>query len=205
MENRLSEQLRQAFAEAGDEFTIGDLMAKVDTRSYGLLLTLSPLPTALPFTPPGFTVPFSVLQMIVAGQMLIGKSVPWLPKWILNRRVVSKGKTSRMWGAMPGFMAKFERMLKPRLGWVYQGIGPNLLALAVILASLAMAVPFPVTNSVCAIGIFMIGLGYLEDDGGFGLVGGLISLLSFLFVFGLIVAVFFFGFKGIKFQGWWEV
>lgn len=195
--------MRIAFADAGSEFTIGDLLERIDTKSYGLLLTVSPLPTALPFTPPGFTIPFSILQVVLAAQMLVGRKSPWLPKWILQRRVVSKGKTSRMWAAMPGFMAKFERMLRPRLGFVYEGIGPNLLAIAVILASLAMAVPFPVTNSICAIGIFMIGLGYLEKDGGFGLVGALISLLSFVVVFGLIVAMLFFGFKGIQFQGLW--
>lgn len=200
----LSEQLRSAFDSAGEDFTIGDLLDRVEGKGYGLLLTISPLPTALPFTPPGFTLPFGLLQVVLAAQMLVGRPTPWLPKGVLNRKVTSKGgNPKKMWAAMPGFMSKFERMLRPRMGFLYQGIGPNLLAISVMLASIAMMVPFPVTNSICAIGVFMVGLGYLEEDGLFGLVGAVVCILSFLIVAALIVGPIWFGMKGLRMEKMW--
>jgi hypothetical protein len=61
-----------------------------------------------------------------------------------------------------------------------------------------MMAPFPVTNTVCSVAILLIGLGMLEEDGGFGIAGLVMSVLAALFVVAVVLAVFVFGAAGLR-------
>lgn len=199
----LSQQLVRVFEEAGDDFSIGELLDKIDAKSFGFILTISPLPTALPFTPPGFTLPFGFVQCVLAGQMVLGKRTPWIPGWILRKKVISGGKATKMWSAMPKFLAKFEKMIRPRSEYLTKGVWERLLGVAVFFASLAMMVPFPVTNSICALGVFLVGLAMVEEDGLMAMVGLAVCFLSFLVVLACILAPFFLGRHILTMESWW--
>ncbi|MBX3096810.1 MAG: exopolysaccharide biosynthesis protein [Fimbriimonadaceae bacterium] len=198
MDHRLSAQMRAAFADPSGELTFGDLLERVDTKSYGLLLALGALPLTPP-TPPFFSWPSCIFLIVVASQLLVGRHVPWLPKWILKRKIVSEGKVGKVWGAVPKGLEKFEKLMKPRNSWVYKGIGPKLFAITIILASLLMLIPAPGFHSIPSFGMVLISLGYLEEDGNLGLLGGLIDLGFVLLVVGGFIAVKYFGYQGLKF------
>lgn len=189
---KLSEDLAAIFADADQGVTIRSLLEKMDHRSFGFLLVVLPLPTALPFTPPGFTIPFGVLLIGLGLQMVIGRHSPWMPGWVLDRKLAS-GKSRKMFAALPKFLAKFEKLVKPRFPALNSEFVHRLGGLFIVLAALAMMVPFPVTNSICAIAIFLVGLGSLEDDGLACLVGYILCVVSALVVGALLAAPFVLG------------
>jgi hypothetical protein len=189
---KLSEDLTAIFADADEGVTIRSFLEKMDHRSFGFLLVVLPLPTALPFTPPGFTIPFGLLLMVLGGQMVVGRHSPWMPGWVLDRKLAA-GRSKKMFSALPKFLAKFEKLVKPRFPGLNSDLVHRLGGLFIVLAALAMMVPFPVTNSICAIAIFLVGLGSLEDDGLACLAGYVLCVLSALVVGFLVAAPFVFG------------
>jgi len=190
----LSEQLRAIFDD-GQEMTIGDVVSRVGAKSFAVLFILLALPIAVPFTPPGFTVPFGTALVILACQMIAGRRTPWLPQRLLVRKIKA-GKTAKMIDAMPGFLARFERFLKPRWPWV--GRYPSLLGVGVLIASLAMMVPLPVTNTICSVSVLLIGLGLVGNDGMVGVAGFIASLISATVVVAVLLAAFLFGAAGLR-------
>ena len=185
---KLSENLKSVFEEVGEEFTIGDIVSRVEGRSFALLFILLSLPIALPFTPPGFTVPFGSVLVILACQLIAGRKTPWLPQRVLVRKIRA-GKTARMIHALPRFLARFERFLSPRWSWVY--LRPSVLGIGVLIASVAMMVPLPVTNTICSVSVLLIGLGMIAEDGVFGLAGLALSVISAAVVAAALAALVF--------------
>ncbi len=191
---RLSEEL-QAIFDDGQEMTIGDVVSRVGARSFAVLFILLALPIAVPFTPPGLTVPFGAALVILACQMIAGRRTPWLPQRLLVRKIKA-GKAAKMIDAMPRFLARFERFLKPRWPWV--GRHSSILGVGVLIASLAMMAPLPVTNTICSVSVLLIGLGMVGNDGVFGVVGLAFSLISAAVVVAAVIAAFAFGAAGLR-------
>lgn len=144
-------------------------------------------------TPPGVTVPFATVITLLALQLIAGKPHPQLPNRIAKMRLFKK-PPGKMLSAIPGFVEKMERFCKPRLPRLVEGfVARKLLGIYIILIALAMAFPFPVTNSIAASGISLIGLAMTEEDGAIALVGLVIGLGTLVFTLWLTYLVFRFG------------
>jgi hypothetical protein len=193
MAEKLSETMQAAYASATGELTLGDLLAKVESRSFGFLYVLIALPACIPGKPPGGAIPMGILLIPLAIQELMGRTTPLLMPWALKRRVVKGGKVGKVWAAIPKVIGWFERFLKPRKSHWYQGTRLRLLAGAVLLGAIGLLVPLPVTPEICGLGIVLVGLGALEEDGWFGIIGGIWAALSLPFAVGLAVAFFKYG------------
>lgn len=190
MSDRLSVTIQGIFGDVDGVITLRQVLDRLDVRSFGILLAILSLPSALPVPAPGYSVPFGVALIFLGVQMVLDRDYPWFPERLLQREIKVK-KDSKLVNSMTKFAAFFERFIKPRLGFVYGTHGfRRLLGAVVLTCGISMCIPVPLTNTAPALGIFLIGLGSLEEDGlvGIGGIGVAIAgLLLAATVIGLIL------------------
>lgn len=190
---RLGEALRMLLGNAEEHSTIGEVLDKVDRSSFGLLLILFSLPTALPMTPPGVTLPFAIIIAILGVQMMRGRHTPWLPERVRRRPLVGR-KLAKIAGFIPGFIEKFERRVKAR--WTHLVEGETQLrwtGMTLLVAAIAMAFPLPLTNSIAATGIVLVGLGLMHRDGMFSMAGMTLYTVTAIVNISLLVGALIWG------------
>jgi hypothetical protein len=171
---RLSAELNDFVAGLeGEDASIGEVLDAIADRGFGLILLVLALPAALPLPAPGYATPFGLMMALLALQMMRGRTTPWLPERVRRRRV-SKSKlawTMRNAGVPLRFV---EWVIRPRLS----GLARNraflaLVGLVVLLMSISMSMPIPLTNTAPSFVIFVLAAGILEEDG-LVLLGGLL-------------------------------
>lgn len=170
---QLSAELKAQFlAEDSPEvFSLADVLALAGERTFGFLFVLLSLPSALPVPAPGYSVPFGILLAWLAIQMAVGQDQPWLPKRWRSRSIGRERLAGLMNAAIP-WLQKIELLSRPRLVPVCRTpVGRLILGGAVTLMGLSMIAPIPGTNTLPAMGIFVVGLGLLDDDGAIALLG----------------------------------
>lgn len=179
---------RRLADESGpDGLTVGELLDRLDERAFGLAILLM----AIPCLVPGLYGPPQILGLpiiLFAGQMLIGRTEPWLPAGLLSRR------TPKAW--LVG-MAEFaerrlrwmERIARPRLQVFAKGAGERIAALMMIVATICIVIPF--TNTVPSVALALLALGVLQRDGLLTIAGSAIALAWAALVIGLPIAILF--------------
>ncbi|MEM1425303.1 MAG: exopolysaccharide biosynthesis protein [Cyanobacteria bacterium P01_H01_bin.130] len=169
----LSAELEEQFlGEDGPEtFSLGDVLALAGERTFGFLFVLLSIPSALPIPAPGYSVPFGILLAWLAVQMAVGQDQPWLPKsW--RSRAIGRERLSGLINAAVPWLRKLEILSRPRLIPICRSFwGRLILGGGVTLMGLSMIAPIPGTNTLPAMGIFVVGLGLVDDDGAIALLG----------------------------------
>ncbi len=156
-----------------EETTIGAVLDAIADRGFGLILLILALPAALPLPAPGYATPFGLMMGLLALQMMRGRSTPWFPERVRKRKI-SKSKLA--WTVKnAGVPLRFvEWIIRPRLS----GLARNraflaLVGFIVLLMSISMSMPIPLTNTAPSFVIFVLAAGILEEDG-LVLLGGLV-------------------------------
>jgi hypothetical protein len=89
------------------------------------------------------------------------------------------------------WIQRIERLSKPRLTPVCTShLGRALIGCAIALMAALMMIPIPGTNTLPAMGIFVIGFGLLDDDGAISLAGLLLCLIAAIFALSILYALF---------------
>ncbi len=186
----LSQELRALLRTDGEPLTVARLAERVGDRGFGLLLLVLSLPSALPLPAPGYSVPFGLLLLALAVQMLLGRSYPRLPQR-LQRQALSPRLADHLLSGAAWFFRRLEWVIRPRMRWVGGRPGRVLMGALVAAMAMLMVIPIPLTNTFPAMVIFLIGIGLTEEDGlflvGACLVGGLAVLLYAALVWAVIV------------------
>lgn len=172
---KLSSEIKSIF-ENKNESTFGDFLHKIQHKGFGVLLVILSLPSALPVPAPGYSIPFGIVLFLIGIQLVGGKKKVWFPDKIKNKKLpASSGK---LINGMIGFLKFFENFIRPRLRFLTKGVMYKLVGLIVTLCAVSMMIPIPLTNTIPAFGIFLIGLGLLEEDGLVILLGILACLIG---------------------------
>ncbi len=151
--------------------TLSSLLEISQERMFGVLLVILSLPMAIPMPHFGLALPVAVLLVLLAAQMLLGHRLPWLPQRFLDYDM-GQGWIQKLLRLGLPWLQRVERIAQPRFEIVCTSLpGKVLLASGVILATLLMALPLPATNAPPALGILLVGVGLLEEDGLLSLVG----------------------------------
>ncbi|MFN7358641.1 MAG: exopolysaccharide biosynthesis protein [Brevundimonas sp.] len=148
--------------QAGDDgLTIGQIVDRLDERSFGVLILILAVPCLVPAL---YGVPqiVGIPILLLAGQMLIGRHEPWLPRQILERRV-SKAWLDRMADFAVRRMRWFERLSRPRLKVFAEGWAERAVAAFMILATLTIVLPM--TNTVPSVALALMAVGLIQRDG----------------------------------------
>lgn len=162
-----------ADAAGPDGLTLGEIRDRLDERSFGLMILVLAVPCLVPAL---YGVPqvVGIPILILAGQLLMGRSEPWLPDALLRRRA-PKAWLERMAGFAEKRMGWFERLSRPRLTAFACGAGERFAAVFIIVATVAIVLPL--MNTVPSIGLALIAVGLIQRDGLFVLGGAVVATL----------------------------
>lgn len=164
---KLSVELDRYFFEEArnSEVTLAEILSLAGERIFGFLLVILSLPSALPIPAPGYSVPFGVLMLLLAIQLIFGRQRPWMPAKMKNSSI-SLPKVQGVLKAGLPWLRRIENITKPRLAYICTSLpGRVILGSAIALMSISMMIPIPLTNTIPAAGIFITAFGLLEDDG----------------------------------------
>ncbi|MFW6046424.1 MAG: exopolysaccharide biosynthesis protein [Candidatus Woesearchaeota archaeon] len=163
-----------------DNITVGKLISKIDDKSYALLFLILSLPSAMPIPAPGYSTFFSVLMIILSLGMFF-KKPPFIPKRFKDK-VIKKKTMEKLIKFLDIYLKILEKITKPRLKLF---LNDKIIAILIMIMSLFMIIPYPLTNTVPSISIFILAFSLINDDGLItflglfvGVIGALIALLS---------------------------
>lgn len=151
-----------ATGDADDLLRLGDLMAGLGRRAFGVLLLLA-IPTA--FIPGVAGIISSPIVILVGLQLMAIRRRVWLPKF-LSQRGPHRHVIVKFRGWFGPWLARLERVLRPRLSllldrWWASAITGVLL----VMLGLLLGLPIPFTNAVFAGLLLLFALALLERDG----------------------------------------
>ena len=185
---KLSQQLEELINVVNPEgITFGELLDALRLSGFGLLFVVLSLPSALPIPAPGYSTPFAVVIILLASQIIAGRSSPIIPQWVHGRKISAKTIARVEKRGIP-LLRLVERFSKPRFEILSRGRTFGLLlGIVILIVAIVMAIPIPFTNTVFAGAILLIGIGLANNDGLFILGGGLIGLMAVAAVIALLI------------------
>jgi len=156
--------------------TVDDLVRALKDRAFGLVMLLFALPNCIP-GPPFLGSVLGLPLLFFGVQLAIGRRYPWLPSFI-RRYEIDRATLLAIIARGRPVLERIERVCRPRLQVVTGPRSERLLGVAMTILSAAVMIPLPFTNFIPALGIAVISLGLMEEDGvtimiglGIGLVG----------------------------------
>src|ERR1700754_260474 len=117
---RISDALRRLLREAaGRPLLIREMVEILHGRGLQFMVILLCLPFLAPVTIPGISIPFG-LAIALCGLRIAFGHRPWLPAFILNRRI-SYPALERMVHFGCAVYERVEKVIRPRLGFLLAG------------------------------------------------------------------------------------
>ncbi|HYD87529.1 MAG TPA: exopolysaccharide biosynthesis protein [Vitreimonas sp.] len=168
-------------AAGADGLSIGGIADQLDERAFGLLILLLTLPCLVPGLPGAQIIAIGIF--LLAAQVLIGRSEPWLPGWFMRMRV-KKSWISTIAGFADKRLRWTERFARPRWRFFAAGFGEKIAALIMALA--AITVMLPITNTVPSVALTLMSIGLIQRDGVFTVLGSLVAL-GWLTLLGVLI------------------
>jgi hypothetical protein len=155
-----------------DHFTLEWLISSLPERSFGIVMLLL---AVLAMVPVGSIIP-GLLLAILAAQMTAGRQSPVFPRRIAAHPLPTRHLV-RM-GRQPILVLKYlEQVIRPRWPTPF-GATKRVIGVAVLLlTSLVLLGPLPLSNVPPAADIALISLAYIEEDGVLLTIGLLVALI----------------------------
>lgn len=147
----------------GERIAIAQLIHAFGTRGYGLLLFIFALPNMIPNPFPGVTSLLGLPLLLLAWQMARGSPEPFLPRRIAERSLQTTQLRAIADKAGP-WIARVERYIRPRPGWVTGSGGERLIGWASLVLSVPILLPGPGTNGPPSWAIGLMAIGFLQRD-----------------------------------------
>ncbi len=184
---RLSVALQALGAdESRSRISIRDLFAALGDRAIGALMLVFALPNIFP-TPPGTSAILGAPLVFLTAQLTLGMS-PWLPGIIANRSM-AREDFAKVAARITPWLARAERLLKPRLTWLVLPPVEYVIGLLSLLLAIVLALPVPLGNMLPALAICFFSFAILERDGVCILLGMVMAGVSTLVVGGVAYAL----------------
>lgn len=171
----------------GEKVSIGWVVARLGSRSFGAVILLMALPNVVPQIP-GMSTIFGLLIMLPAMQLVLGLREMWLPNYLSRINLPTEKVATVVKLAIP-WVQRFEKMIKPRITVVTYPPMENVVGALVLLLGFILFLPIPGANWLPAMACCLFALGMMERDGLFTLMGLVATIGSFVIV-GAIIAGF---------------
>jgi hypothetical protein len=170
----------------GERVSVRDIKNSLGRRSFGLMLFVLAIPNSLPILGiPGVSAVTGFPILLIACQMVLGYEQIWLPKWISRRDFSREGFLKLIEKTMP-WLARVERLLKPRWSWLVKGNVERVLAAVCAVMAFLLILPIPFGNLFPGLSLLLISLGLIERDGVCVASGLILSVVSVFYLQGLI-------------------
>jgi hypothetical protein len=164
--------------------SVGEVFDFLAGKGRSLILIFLAIPFCQPIQIPGLSTPFGLVIAFFGLRMIFGKHV-LLPKY-LRAKTISETKIRKISNMILKITDKLKFFIRPRLSWVCHHPKmqvTNGLAICFFGILLALPLPIPFSNILFAWGIVFIGIGILEDDGIFVLLGHFVALVTLILFF----------------------
>jgi hypothetical protein len=195
---KLSQIINQTFSTKTDEIVyFGDFLKRLSHKGFGLFISIIALISAVPIPVPGYSTPFGMLLLLLGLQVVIDRKFIWFPDWMSKKPLPDIGE-SKNFLRMIKVLKFFEKFIKPRLKLLSKGVFYRLAGVMIVLCSISMILPIPFGNTIPATGIFLFGLGMLEEDGLVILAGMIVSLIGLCVTSLVVYLVARFGIEGVN-------
>ncbi|KGM56022.1 membrane protein [Lysobacter daejeonensis GH1-9] len=173
-----------AGGDPGDRLRLGDLLAGLGNRSFGMMLFIATLPAFIPI--PGLAGAISgPLVMLVGLQLLVGLRRPWLPRAVAERGP-QRSSLVRFRDRLAPWLDRLERLVRPRgEGVLDVRLAGCFTGLLLVLLGLLLSLPIPFTNFLFGAMLLLFALALLERDGWLMLVAWATGLIG-IAVFGVL-------------------
>ncbi len=184
---RLSDILTSlAGDESRDRVSVADIFQAMGDRAFGALILIFALPNVIP-TPPGTSALTGAPLVFLSAQLMLGQS-PWLPRIIADRSMTRSDFSSIVTRISP-WLARGERMLRPRLGFLIYPPAEYVIGLLCLILAIILTLPIPLGNILPAVAICLFSCGILERDGVFVLFGTAMFTVAVSVVAGVLYAL----------------
>jgi hypothetical protein len=181
--SHLSTDLATLHARVKDKaLTLAELKHALKGRSSAMLLILLALPFCF-VAIPGLSMPFGIAISLIGAGLVIGRE-PWLPRFIMNRRLSSARSDQLLAGAIK-VARRLEKFVRPRLSFLHAGPGMlRLIGFGIVIAGVGLMLPLPIpfSNSIPAWAVVLLAVGMMEKDGLCVLLGHLTAVGTWVFI-----------------------
>jgi hypothetical protein len=162
---KLSDQL-EAWLAADGEKTVGGLIAAFGDKSFAILFVLLLGVPALPLPTGGATHVFEVIAVLLALELIAGRTEVWLPeRW---RKIELAGeRQQRFVASLMKLIRRLERLSRPRLRFLFHHRLSDIVFGALVIAGSAaafLAPPFTGLDTLPALGVVLLSLGMVLED-----------------------------------------
>ena len=195
-EVRISAALAAAQAALRDpQVTLRELFALLGEQGLLVFCGVLAAPFLLPVTVPMMSTAFGI-PMILIGFAVMMSRVPWLPARLLDHRL-STPTVRQVLLRVRGWALRFEHLVRPRLLMLSGSPTINVVNGGLIIVSvLLLMAPLPLVpfvNTLPALAVILLCFGMAERDGLVIALGYLTTLISAVYVGGLLLLVFYAG------------
>ncbi len=173
---RFSTVLRKLTERPEERITLGAILTAFHDRAFGALLFILAAPNVLPM-PPGASSVFGAPLLLVAAQLTIGRADLWLPAF-LSDRSFKIADLKRIVDAILPYLRRSERLLRPRLEFMFGPVGDRIIGLICLLLATVIFLPIPLANMAPAWGICFLALALLQHDGLAAIFGFIAAILT---------------------------
>jgi len=177
--------------------SLRELIAMLGEQGLLVFCGVLAAPFLLPITVPGMSTVLG-LPMLLIGFAVMVSRLPWLPGRLLNRSLPA-ATVRNVLAKVRSWAERFEHLVKPRLLGLTGGRAINFVngALVIVAVLLLMApIPFvPFVNSLPAFAIILLCFGMAERDGFVIAFGYLMTLVSAVYIAGLVFLLFYAGMR----------
>jgi len=182
-QSQLSADLETLYARVKDKaLTLAELKQALKGRGSALLLIFLALPFCF-VAVPGLSMPFGIAICLIGACLATGRE-PWLPRFIMQRRLSTARSAQLLTGAIK-VARQLERFVRPRFAFLHGGPGMlRLIGLGIVVASLGLMLPLPIpfSNSIPAWAVVLLAIGMMEKDGLCVLLGHLTAMGTWVFI-----------------------
>ncbi len=172
----------------GDRISLAQLTETLGDRAFGLLVLIFALPNIIPMIP-GVSTVSGVVIGLVGLQMIVGRHAPWLPSAIGDRSL-PRAQLAAMVDRTVGWVAKLDRVARPRWTFLTRGLGHVALGAMFVLLGGILALPLSwIGNFPPGVALVVLSIGLLEEDGMLVAAGHAIGIVATVLVVALVVAL----------------
>jgi hypothetical protein len=173
--------------------TLGSIVESMRHSGFGLIMVFLCLPFLQPIPMAGLSTALGGILFLLGVQLMMHRKTVWIPAFIARREVKESTGQSLLLAAAR-FFKFIETFVKPRLSHLAEAERFMGLLIAISAMMLAMPLPIPFSNMLCAVPIVLLALSLLERDGVMTILGISAFLLSIAFHTMLVIL----GVEGIR-------
>jgi hypothetical protein len=159
----LSRLLREIATPPEGKITVEEIARRFGRRALGGVLFAFSIPNLLPL-PPGSSTVLGLPLVLAAPQLMIGSADLWLPRAVRVREI-DRATLAKGFDRLLPKLEVIEKLLAPRLGWLFGPVGDRAIGLVCTLLALVLILPIPLGNLLPAAAVALLALGLMQRDG----------------------------------------